>query len=297
MVSSPITTIRTWGEMVRFSHSVFALPFALIAAFLAGRGLPGGVPTAGQLLLIVACMVAARSFAMTFNRIADAGIDRRNPRTATRPIQTGRISLRAAWVFTGVAAAAFILACAGFRAWYANTWPLYLSVPTLIFLAFYSYTKRFTEAAHFFLGAAIAFAPTAAWIAIDPASLGLPALLLTGAVLFWIAGFDILYACQDVEVDRREGLFSIPARFGVARALVASRLCHVATVGLLAALGPAAGLGLIYGAGVVVTALLLAAEQSVVKPTDLSRLNLAFFTLNGCVSVLLAAAAIVDVFV
>jgi 4-hydroxybenzoate polyprenyltransferase len=294
MDSIRTSTIRTWGEMVRFSHSVFALPFALIATFLAGRHLPGGLPSTDQLLLILVCMVAARSFAMTFNRIADFAIDARNPRTSGRPLQTSRITLAQAWLFTIIAAAAFITACGGFYYLHANTWPLTLCLPTLAWLAGYSYAKRFTALAHFILGAGIAFAPTAAWIAIDPASLGWPAILLTGAVLFWIAGFDIIYACQDVEVDRRDGLFSIPARLGIAPALRISRLCHLLTVALLIALGMAAHLGWLYGCGVAVTAVLLAAEQAVVKPNDLSRVNLAFFTLNGCVSLLLALAAVTD---
>ncbi len=294
MAAAPSSPIRTWGEMIRFSHSVFALPFALIATFLAGRHLPGGLPSLGQVLLVLLCMVAARSFAMTFNRIADRHIDARNPRTSSRPLQTGRISLAQAWFFTIAAAAAFIAACGGFLIRYGNYWPLVLALPTLLWLAGYSYTKRFTALAHFVLGAGIAFAPTAAWIAIDPPSAGWPAIFLTGAVLFWITGFDIIYACQDVEVDRRDGLFSIPAKLGVAAALHLSRACHVLTIGLLIALGSVAGLGWIYWCGLGVTAVLLAAEQAVVKPDDLSRVNLAFFTLNGCVSLLLAAAAISD---
>ena len=294
MNAAPTSTVRTWGEMVRFSHSVFALPFALIAVILAARSLPDRLPSLGQLLLILTCMFAARSFAMTFNRIADRHIDARNPRTATRPLQTGRITLGQAWLAAVASALIFFAACAGFYLRDGNRWPLVLAAPTLLWLAGYSYTKRFTALAHFVLGAAIAFAPMAAWIAIHPPSLGWPAILLTGVVLFWIAGFDIIYACQDVDIDRRDGLFSIPARWGVGPALLLSRGCHVATVGLLIALGIATGLGWIYWSGVIVTAILLAAEQAVVKPNDLSRVNLAFFTLNGCVSLLLALAAISD---
>jgi 4-hydroxybenzoate polyprenyltransferase len=290
-----VTVVRTWGEMIRFSHSVFALPFALVAAFLAGRERETGLPSLGQIALIIVCMVAARGFAMTFNRIADAALDARNPRTAGRPIPTGRISMRQAWLFVVGSAAVFAAACAVFLTAYGNPWPLYLSLPTIAFLAVYSYTKRVTLLAHFFLGGAIAFAPMAAWIAIHPASLGLAAVCLTGAVLFWIAGFDIIYACQDVEVDRRDRLFSIPARYGIAPALLVSRACHVATVGLLVGLGLVAGLGWIYWTGTVLAAVLLAAEQAVVRPNDLSRVNLAFFTVNGCISLLLGSAAVVDV--
>jgi len=281
--------------MIKLAHSVFALPFALMAAFLAGRHLPGGVPHAGQFLLIVVCMVGARSFAMTFNRLVDAAIDARNPRTAGRPLPAGHISRGQARLFLFVSAIVFIAGCGGFYLWYSNPWPLMLAAPTLGALAAYSYAKRFTAAAHFILGGVIAFAPTAAWIAIDPASLGWPAVLLTGSVCLWIAGFDIIYACQDVEVDRRDGLFSIPARLGIGRALVVSRLCHVGTVGLLVGVGLLSGLGWIYWTGLGLTAVLLAAEQSVVRADDLSRVNLAFFTLNGCISLLLGGLAIVDV--
>lgn len=289
-----IATIRTWGEMIKFSHSVFALPFAMIATFLAGRRLDGGLPTGTQFALIILCMVAARSFAMTFNRIADAAIDARNPRTAGRPIQTGRISVAQASVFLVVSAAAFLAACSGFLVFCQNPWPLYLAGPTLIVLAAYSYAKRITALTHFILGATIAFAPMAAWIAIHPGSLGLSALLLTGIVLLWIAGFDIIYACQDMQVDRREGLYSIPAKIGVARALVVSRICHAVTVALLIWLGIEAEFGWLYWGAVIATALLFAAEQSVVRPDDLSKVNLAFFTINGCISLLLGVAAICD---
>lgn len=294
VIMASTATIRTWGEMIKFSHSVFALPFALIATFLAGRQLDRGFPTGTQFALIITCMVAARSFAMTFNRIADAAIDARNPRTANRPIQTGKISVGQAGVFLVVSALVFLATCAGFLVLCQNPWPLYLAAPTLIALAAYSYAKRFTTLTHFILGAVIAFAPTAAWIAIHPNSLGLPAVLLTSVVLFWIAGFDIIYACQDTQVDRREGLHSIPARIGIARSLFVSRICHVLTVALLIWLGFEAEFTWLYWGAVIATALLLAAEQSVVKPDDLSKVNLAFFTINGCISLLLGIAAICD---
>jgi 4-hydroxybenzoate polyprenyltransferase len=292
--TSPLQTIRIWADMVKFAHSVFALPFALIATFMAGRHLPEGHPHWLQLVLIILCMVGARSFAMTFNRIADAMLDARNPRTMNRPLPAGSITRASAWVFLITAAVAFMLACALFFSFYGNPWPILLSVPTLIFLAAYSYTKRFTTFAHFVLGAGIAFAPTAAWIAVDPASLGWPAILLSGTVLFWIAGFDIIYACQDIDVDRREGLYSVPARLGIRRALLISRLCHVVTVLLLIAMGLRVGMGALYWSGVGLTGLLLAAEQSVVRPNDLSRVNMAFFNINGCISILMGAAAISD---
>ncbi|MCA9257469.1 MAG: putative 4-hydroxybenzoate polyprenyltransferase [Phycisphaerales bacterium] len=286
---------RTWGEMVKFSHSIFALPFALIATFLAARSNPTGLPTIMQLILIVLCMVAARSFAMTFNRIADRVIDARNPRTATRPLVSGRITLNQAWILLAISAVVFLAGCAGFLVFCSNPWPLWLSAPTLALLAIYSYMKRVTPLAHFVLGVAIAFAPSAAWVAIAPQSYGIPALLLTGCVLFWIAGFDIIYACQDIDSDRRDGLKSVPARLGIAGALWVSRACHVVTVGLLVAFGVVVGLAWLFWAAAIVTAILLAAEQSVVRPTDLSRVNLAFFTLNGCVSLVLGLATISDI--
>lgn len=288
------STTRTWGEMIKFSHSIFALPFALIATFMASRNMPGGWPRSGQLVLIVLCMVSARSFAMTFNRLADAAIDARNPRTAGRPIPAGRIGVRSARLFLWATAAAFVISCAGFLLIYRNMLPLALALPTLACLAGYSYAKRFTAAAHFILGGVIGFAPAAAWIAIDPNTLGLPALWLTIAVLTWIAGFDIIYACQDYDVDRREGLFSIPAKVGIARALWISRTCHVVTLLCLWQLGVHMSAGTLYWLGLGVTGLLLVIEQSLVRPNDLSRVNLAFFTLNGCVSMVFATLAILD---
>ena len=290
-----IATVRTWAEMIKFSHSVFALPFALIATFLAGRRLDGGLPTWTQLLLILICMVSARSVAMTFNRIADAALDARNPRTADRPLPASRISRGQAWAFLVSSAITFAAACGGFQVFCGNPWPGLLALPTLGVLAAYSYAKRFTASAHFVLGAVIAFAPLAAWIAIHPASLGWPAVLLGGVVLFWIAGFDIIYACQDIDVDRRDGLHSIPAALGVARSLLISRMCHILAILLLTGLGLTVGLGWLYWAAVGLTALLLAAEQSVVKPDDLSRVNLAFFAINGCISLLLGLATICDI--
>lgn len=293
-MSSLASTTRTWGEMIKFSHSVFALPFALIATFLASRNLPGGLPRPGQFALIVLCMVSARSFAMTFNRLADAAIDARNPRTAGRPIPAGRIEVRSARTFLWATAALFLLGCGGFFYLYANVWPIALALPTLACLAGYSYAKRFTAAAHFILGGVIGFAPAAAWIAINPSTINLTAGWLTLAVLTWIAGFDIIYACQDYEVDRREGLFSVPAKLGIATALWISRACHVVTVVCLWRLGVSIHAGAAYWTGLALTGVLLAIEQSVVRANDLSRVNLAFFTLNGCVSILFAALAIAD---
>lgn len=290
-----LSSVRTWGEMIKFSHSIFALPFALMAVFLAGRSLDGGLPTWTHLGLIAICMVSARSFAMTFNRIADARIDARNPRTAQRPIQAGKITSRQAACFLVAGGLVFVAACGAFQLLCGNPWPITLALPVLIVLSLYSYAKRVTSLAHFILGLAIALAPSAAWIAIHPASMGLQAVLLTGVVLFWIAGFDIIYACQDMEVDRREGLFSIPARFGVARSLVISRTCHLLAMILLVWVGLEAGLGWLFWPAVAATAVLLAVEQSMVRADDLSKVNVAFFTMNGCISLLLGAGTICDV--
>ncbi len=295
-MKSVVPTLWTWGRMIRFSHSVFALPFALMAAFLAGRHIDGrGRPFAGQLLLIVVCMVAARSVAMTFNRIVDARIDARNPRTADRELPTGRISRAAAWAFLAAAAAVFVIACILFLPWFGNPWPMYLGGPVLVCLCGYSFTKRFTQWSHFALGSAIALAPPAAWLAIHPTSFGAEALVLFGVVALWIGGFDIIYACQDIKVDRTQGLFSLPARLGPGAALWIARAAHAGVVVLLVLLGWLAGLGWLYLAGVAATALLLIIENALVHPGDYSRVNLAFFTINGIVSVLLGGLAIADV--
>jgi len=281
--------------MIKFSHSVFALPFAILAMFMAGRSLPGGHPTVGQGMLIVACMILARSVAMTFNRLADAAIDARNPRTRSRPLPAGRISPRAARVFLGACSCGFVVSCGGFWLLDHNLWPLALSVPVLLLLCGYSYTKRFTRWSHFCLGFAIGASPMAAWLAIHPASLGWPAVVLMGAVLFWIGGFDIIYACQDVDVDRRQGLHSLPARMGPARALWLARLSHLLAVALLLLLWRVGDLGTLYLVGVGAVALLLLIENSLVRANDLSRVNLAFFTVNGAIGVLLGLAGVTDV--
>jgi len=287
--------------MIKFAHSVFALPFALMATFLAARSaFRAGqalhrYPSGGQVLLIVLCMVGARSAAMTFNRIADARLDARNPRTAQRPIPTGRISMGQALGFLTAASLVFIAGCAGFWWLEGNVIPLAASLPILGYLGFYSYTKRFTRWSHFVLGSAIALSPVAAWLAIHPASAGWPAVVLMGVVTCWIAGFDIIYACQDVASDRALGLHSLPARLGPGPALWIARLSHAATVVLLVALMWLAGLGWLYGLGVTAVAGLLIVENALVRPDDLSRVNLAFFTVNGIISLLLGLLTIADV--
>ena len=287
--------LRIWADMVKFSHSVFALPFALTATFLAGRDIDGRHrPFWGQLGLIVLCMVAARSVAMTFNRIVDAEIDARNPRTANRPLPAGRLSRPAAMAMLMLSALTFGVGCLGFHVLYDNRWPILLSGPVLIYLCGYSYTKRFTRWSHFYLGSAIALSPAAAWLAIHPATLGVPALLLMLTVTCWIGGFDIIYACQDIHVDRRDGLHSLPARCGPATALWFARSAHALAVLSLCGLGIRAHLGAAYWTGVVVAAVVLAIENSFVRANDFSRVQLAF-SLNGVVSLVVGVGAVADV--
>ncbi len=295
-MTTAVSTVRVWADMVKLSHSVFALPFALIAAFLAGRGLlDRGLPQWGQLGLIVVCMVSARSVAMTFNRIADAAIDARNPRTANRPLPAKTLSTSAAWLMLALAGVTFAIACLGFYFFYQNAWPIFCSGPVLLFLCGYSLTKRFTRWSHFYLGTALALSPLAAWLAIHPASVGMGTLLLMLAVTCWVGGFDIMYACQDIEADQREGLFSLPSRIGPAKALWIARGSHVASLAALIALGSVAELGSLYAVGVAVAAVLLAVENSLVRPGDYAKINLAFFTINGIVSIVLGALTIADI--
>jgi 4-hydroxybenzoate polyprenyltransferase len=292
-VAAIVANVHRWGQMVRLSHSVFALPFALLATFLAARP---NLPTAGQIALIVLCMVAARSAAMTFNRIVDASLDARNPRTAGRHLPQGTISIAAAWTFFAGTCALLVAGCSGFLWLYGNGWPLILCLPVISVLCLYSYTKRFTCWSHLALGAGIAMSPPAAWIAISPTTLGLPAGLLMLAVMFWIGGFDLIYACQDVGFDRQEGLHSIPAKMGIASALWLARAFHAITVAALIGVGlTTAGLETLYYIGVGCVTVLLIVENALVSPSDLSRVNLAFFTVNGVVGLLLGILGVLDI--
>jgi len=271
--------IRIVLEMIKFEHSVFALPFALVAMLLAARA-GGGLPSWRQVLWIVVAMVGARSAAMTMNRIADLEYDRRNPRTANRALPTGQLSLGFAWMFTALAAAALVIA-----AWQLNRLALELSPVALLVLFFYSYTKRFTSWSHFVLGFCLGISPAAAWIAIR-GSLDARMLILCAAVTLWVGGFDVLYACQDVEFDRAANLHSIPKRFGIEKALWIARAMHMVMVALLAWLAFGFHLAWPAWAGIGVVAALLAYEHSLVKPDDLSKMNAAFFTVNGYISLL-----------
>lgn len=278
--------IVTFGRMVKFSHTIFALPFALAAAALAARGV--GLPVS-RLVVIVLAMAGARTTAMGFNRIVDRRFDARNPRTAAREIPRGAVSLRAAWTLTLASAAVFVAAAA-----FLGPLCLTLAPVALVFLWGYSLTKRFTALCHLALGLAIASGPAGAWIAVR-GTFGLTPGLLMLAVGTWIGGFDILYALADRDFDRAAGLHSIPARLGVGGALAVSAALHAVTLGALVALAPVAGLGGYYLGGVAIVAGLLAWEHAILKPGDLSRLDMAFFNLNGYVSVAFLGAVVADV--
>jgi 4-hydroxybenzoate polyprenyltransferase len=271
--------IRTVLEMIKFEHSVFALPFALTGALLAARFDSHGWPTWRQILWIVVAMVSARSAAMTINRIADLRFDKENPRTKMRALATGALSVNFAWIFTLIAIAVFVVA-----AWQLNALALKLSPAALAILFFYSFTKRFTNWSHLFLGFALGISPAAAWIAVT-GHLDLRMLILCAAVTFWVGGFDVLYACQDVAFDQQAGLFSIPKRFGIATALIIARIMHFGVIALLAWLAASFALPWPAWAGIAVVAALLAYEHSLVKANDLSKLDAAFFTMNGYISI------------
>jgi 4-hydroxybenzoate polyprenyltransferase len=300
MAQSIIKTIVIILQMIKFSHTVFALPFALMAAFLAAHGGKGGFCGWGKLTLIILCMVFARSVAMTFNRIVDARIDALNPRTADRPLPAGKLTAQNAWWFLFACSVLFGVATCLFwkplGPWfgYGNFWPIALALPVLIFICLYSFTKRFTWASHFWLGASLMLAPVGAWIAICPPDgpvLSPVALVLGLAVLLWVGGFDIIYACQDIKYDQRDGLYSLPARLGVPLSLWISRTCHCLTITALLLIALLVQLGAFYLTAVLLSAVLLIAEHLLVR---IGRVKLAF-DLNGLVGLLLAAATITDI--
>ena len=281
-----IERVRTYLSFVRFSHSVFALPFALTGALLASRH---HAVTWRQVAWIVVCMVTARSAAMGFNRLVDARFDAANPRTAGREIPSGRMSPAEAAIFVAVMSAAFI-----FAAGQINQLCLVLSPVALAIIFWYSLAKRYTWATQFFLGLAMAIAPVGGWLAAGGGAAWEP-WLLGLAIALWVGGFDVLYACQDLEVDRRQHLRSIPVRFGIARSLWISRAMHAGTVVCLATLGAMTGLGFIYFLGVAAVAGLLIYEQSLVSETDLSKVKLAF-DLNGYVGILYFLVTAISVY-
>ena len=278
MSAGIVSNIRTTLEMIKIEHTLFALPFALLGAVLAARGLP----SFSQLLWIAVAMVGARSTAMAFNRIADKDYDERNPRTKARAIPAGKLSVVFVLIFTIAGAGMFLFAAA-----MLNRLTLILSPLALASVMLYSYTKRWTTLSHIVLGWCLAIAPTGAWIAVR-GTIDSPApLLLSLVVLLWTAGFDVLYACQDYDFDRREGLYSIPARFGIARALWISRGLHAGAFAALVLLYFVTNLGLLAIIGVIATGALLIYQHTLVRANDLSKLNAAFFTTNAFVSVIL----------
>jgi 4-hydroxybenzoate polyprenyltransferase len=279
-----IRDLRVTLEMIKWEHSIFALPFALCGAMLAASGLP----TLRQFAWIIVAMISARSAAMAFNRVADAAIDAANPRTQTRALPAGALSPAFVSTFVAVSCGMFVLA-----AFQLSRLAFLLSPVALAVVLLYSYTKRFTHWSHLVLGFSLGIAPAAAWIAVR-GSLDPRILLLTAAVTFWVAGFDVLYACQDYDFDRQSGLHSIPRYIGIRGALAVARTFHVLMLLLLIALVVTFGLGKIAMAGVVVVALLLLYEHSLVSPTDLSKLNAAFFTMNGVISVVFFAFVAAD---
>lgn len=270
---------------IRIEHTVFALPFAVMSAFVA----EGGMPRGDKLALLILALFFARSSAMAFNRLADARFDRTNPRTAKRPLAVGRARPWMYFLFVLILSSAFI-----FTTWYINRLAFMLSPAALLVIFFYSVTKRFTSYSHFFLGLSLAMAPVGAWIAVR-GEVGVVAFLLGAAVLFWLVGLDIIYSCQDVEHDKKSGLYSIPSRFGIKRALRFSLFAHFLMIFfLLASFAFAPDLGRLYLAGVALAGALLWYEHSLVKPEDLRKVNIAFFNVNGVISVGLMLFTVAD---
>jgi 4-hydroxybenzoate polyprenyltransferase len=277
--------VKRFLSLVTFSHTIFALPFALLSAVLAA----GGVPNAGKLLWILAAMVGARSAAMAFNRVADRTIDASNPRTKGRDIPAGRISVGSASAFCALSAAVFVLA-----AWRLNPLCLALAPVALLVVLGYSYTKRITTLSHLVLGLGLAIAPVGAWIAVTGRFAATP-VVLGLAVLFWVAGFDVIYSLQDEAFDRAQGLFSLPARLGARRALDLSTVFHAVSLALLYGVFVLSGGGPLFGAGVVLAGIFLVRQHVLVSPKDLSHVNRAFFTANGWLSVAVFLCGALDV--
>jgi 4-hydroxybenzoate polyprenyltransferase len=287
-MSSLIAKLGTTLEMIKFEHTLFALPFAFLGAVMAANGLP----TWQQILWITLAMVGARSAAMTFNRIADREIDAKNPRTANRELPSGKLSVEFAWVFLFVSIAIFLLAA------YSLNWLTFVLSPVaLVSVLGYSYAKRFTAFAHLLLGWSLAISPTAAWIAVRGEIDSEVPLLLSLFVLMWTAGFDVMYACQDYEFDKKSGLHSIPARFGIARSLWMARLFHFQAFIVLLLLYLVSELGIVALIGVGAVALLLVYQHTLVKANDLSKMTVAFFTTNAFVSIILLASFGAAVFI
>jgi 4-hydroxybenzoate polyprenyltransferase len=277
-------------EMIKFEHTVFALPFAFLGAAMGNLAEEGTFPSLMEWVWITLAMVGARSAAMTLNRMIDSEIDRRNPRTETRAIPAGLISRMEAALFTSLSLLLLI-----FSAYQLNKLSVILLPVAVFFLVIYSYTKRFTYLCHVVLGLTIAIAPLGGWVGAT-GTLSLEAILLFFSVLFWIAGFDVIYATQDADYDRKHGLYSIPSKFGVRKALSIARLMHVISFVCFLLLGAAASLGWIYYAGVALSGLIMIYEHSLVKPDDLSKLNFAFFTMNGILSMVMFIFSLGDMY-
>ncbi|HZG14937.1 MAG TPA: UbiA-like polyprenyltransferase [Candidatus Bathyarchaeia archaeon] len=283
-----ISKLKIILEMIKFEHSIFALPFAFIGAVLGNIIVEQSWPTWSEIFYVTLAMVGARSAAMSLNRLIDRYIDAKNPRTANRAIPAGLINITEVIVFIVISFALMF-----FAAFQLNSLAVKLLPLAVFVLILYSYTKRFTWACHFVLGIAIGFGPLGGWVA-TTGQIDVTALLLFVSVVFWTAGFDIMYACQDAEFDREEGLFSLPSRFGIANALLIARSCHVITIVGLFLLYLQASLSIWFLVGVIISALILIYEHSLVKPTDLSKLNMAFFNMNGILSCVMFVFTMID---
>lgn len=290
---SAFTKLSIFAGDIKIHHTIFALPWALLSTFMAARGMPAP----GKLLLILLCMVTARTVAMAVNRLLDAKLDALNPRTARRAIPSGALSARFVLGVVVFCAITFILTTALFQIIYRNPLPLIWSVPVLLFISGYPFLKRFSRLCHYYLGAALALAPVCAWVAIR-GDLELPPLLMAAAVLLWTAGFDIIYACQDYQVDVACGLHSVPSCVGIGRALWIARVTHAVSLAAMIVLGfSTPQLGMLYFVGIGLTAVLLIVEHALVRENDLSKVGLAFFTVNGVISIALGSLGIADVFI
>ena len=286
--------LRVFAGDIKIAHTVFAMPWAILSAVLAGRTFPHSL-TPGKIGLIVACMVTARTVAMAANRLIDADLDAKNPRTARRAVPSGTLSRRFVAAILALCCLGFIAAAAGFEILYRNPWPIIFSIPVLAYLAGYPFVKRFSQLCHYYLGVALALAPVCAWVAVT-GRMDWPPVVMFVIVAAWTAGFDIIYACQDYSSDVATGVFSVPAKIGISRALWVSRGTHLVAAIMLVVLGmivPQFGMLYWIGAGVAVT--LLIVEQSLVKPTDLSKVNVSFFTINGIISILVGTLGVIDV--
>ncbi|MBL8810064.1 MAG: UbiA family prenyltransferase [Planctomycetaceae bacterium] len=287
-----MSSVRHFLELIRFSHTIFALPFALLAAVIAWSQ-PDSLFRWRDLVGILVCMVTARSAAMAFNRLVDRKIDAGNPRTAKRHIPAGLLSVKAVWIFTVGMSIVFVASTTLF---FPKQWPLRLSVPVLLFLLGYSLSKRFTSFCHYWLSTALMLSPIAAWIAVRDEFSVIPA-ALAGVIFFWVGGFDILYACQDADFDRSQKLNSIPAKYGIRSALRIAFVSHLLTIAMLLVLWKIAGLGWIFLAGIILISLLLLYEHSLVRPDDLTRVNIAFFNVNAIISFGILVLGCIDLWI